>query len=130
MKTETITSSVIKMRNELQPHFTDNVDIMLFDYAFYTALESFIKKEREKAKIKVIDYADKPDDFEGLMIRTKKQLLIAKLSKPRQVFSVDTFIEQVLKTYPNVDKFKLRELAANSKVDGAPAKSYIVEDAE
>lgn len=126
MKTETLTSSVVKVRNELQPHFNDNIDIMIFDYDFYTKLESFAKKEREKSKVKLIDYADKPDDFVGALLRTQKQLFHVEQSAPPQSFDKDAFINAVAEQF-KIDKFKLKEIATASVKEGTPRRSYKVE---
>ena len=126
MKTETLTSAVATVRNKLQPHFNDNVDIMLFDYDFFTALESFAKKEREKAKVRCIDYADKPDDFEGTMIKTSSQLFVVKKSAAPQSFDKDAFIEAVAKKF-NIEKHKLKEVATASVKSGTPRTTYTVE---
>lgn len=127
MKKETLTGAVVAMRNQLQPHFNDNVDIMIFDYAFFTELESFAKKERDKAKTKVIDYADKPDDYEGTMLKTSKQILSVRLSNAPLSFDLDTFLAEAAKQF-GIDKFKLKELAGKCKKEGTPRKTYTVEE--
>lgn len=126
MKTETLTSSVAKIRNELQPHFTDNTDIMLFDYDFFTKLESFAKKERERAKTRLIDFADKPDDFVGTLIRTSAQSFSVEQSAAPKSFDKDAFISTVATEF-KIDKFKLKEIAAASVKEGTPRRTYKVE---
>lgn len=125
-KLETLTASVIRMRNDLQPKFNDNIDPMIFDYDFFTQLESFVKKEREKAKAKMIDFADKPDDFEGVILRTATQQVSVKRSAPAQSFNLDLFIDLVSAKH-GIDKFKLRELVSQSTVDGSRRTTYSVE---
>src|SRR5690606_10955309 len=127
MKTETLTSSVAKLRNELQPHYNNNIDPMLFDYKFFTELESFAKKERDKAKKRCIDYADKPDDATGTLISTSAQIFTVTVSNAPQTFDKDSFIETVAKQF-NIDKFKLKEIATASVKEGTPRKTYKVEE--
>lgn len=125
MKTKTLTTAVVAMRNKLQPHFKDNSDTLLFDYDFYTRLESLAKKEREKSKEIVLSLSSTPD-AEGTLVRTKQQLLVCKKSAPTKVFDLDTFIELAVKEL-KIDKHKLRELVPKAKIDGSVRKTYSVE---
>lgn len=127
MKTETLTSLVVAMRNKLQPQTKSNLDPMIHDYEFFTQLASFADKEREKARDKLIAFADKPADFVGTMIRTENKVFIKKQTAPVKAFSKDEFIEKVATAF-KIDKFKLKELATASVVEGKPRTSYIVED--
>lgn len=127
MKTETLTSSVVKIRNDLQPHFTDNTDIILYDYDFYTALESWAKKEREKAKEKAIALSSKPADYCGILLRTTKQKLTRSISAAPQQFDLNLFIKSVSDQY-KIDRFKLVELAGNSKSPGTGRTTIRVEE--
>lgn len=126
MKTETITTAVISTRNKLQPSFNDNHSILVFDYDFYTSLESFSKKEREKAKEKMLLAADGTVK-EGVILRTAAYEVSIKTSKAPVAFSLEEFITAICKAYPDVQKHKLRSLATESVVPGTPRKSYIVE---
>lgn len=127
MKTESLTGGIIKLRNDLQPKFTNNSDVLLYDYQFLTAVESFAKKEREKSKAKVLSTADDPLK-EGTVIRGSALRLVLKTSKAPSSFDLDTFIAAILAAYPDVQKHKLRELAGSSNIPGSPRKSYTVEN--
>jgi len=123
MRTESITGGIIKLRNELQPAYSDNISPMLFDYDFFTRLESFIKKEREKAKQKCIDYADKSGD--GVLIETPTQTFELSVSKASPVFNADKFMD-LISTKFDIPKHKLRELSTEAVVPGTPRKTYTV----
>lgn len=124
MKLESLTSGIINLRNSLQPSYKDNISPALFDYDYFTRLESFVKKEREKCKKKLLDLAG--EDKDGVLISTPTMNFERKTSAPSQVFSLDLFIDAVLKHYPDVQKHKLRELATTSVVDGSTRKTYTV----
>lgn len=126
LKQSTLTSAVIKIRNDLQPKFTDNTDMLIYDYDFFTQLESFAKKEREKSKQKALDASPHADKTDGTILRTVKQELVVKSSKASDVFDLATFIDNVADKL-GVDKFKLKELATVSVKPGTPRKTYSVE---
>lgn len=126
MKAESITGAVVKLRNSLQPKYTDNVSPMLYDYDFFTKLESFVKKEREKAKQKCIEYADKPDTASGVLIETPTQQFVLKVSNASPAFSIDKFMEAVSREF-DIPKHKLKELATDAVMPGTPRKTYSVE---
>jgi hypothetical protein len=126
MKTESLTGGLIKLRNDLQPHSTNNIDPLLFDYQFHTAVESFAKKEREKSKNKVLALADDPSK-KGTIVKGQKLKLVLKTSKAPSTFDLETFIAAILEAYPDVQKHKLRTLASDSTISGSPRKSYTVE---
>lgn len=126
-KFNTIPSEIAVMRDRLQPFYTGNVDPMIFDYAFFTELESFVKKQREVAKQKLIDYSEKPSDFEGVLIKTSAQMVIVKKSAPVKSFNKDLFMELVGSKY-NIDKHALKELAQSAMSEGNCRTTYSVED--
>ncbi len=125
MRIESITGGIIKLRNNLQPPFKDNVSPMLFDYDFFSRLESFVKKEREKAKLKCIDYADKPSTQDGILIETATQTFELAVSKASPVFNPDKFVELISEKF-DIPKHKLRELSTEAVVAGTPRKTYTV----
>lgn len=125
MKTESITSGIVRLRNELQPKFNTNIDPVIFDYAFFTALESFVKKEREKSKEKMLAMSNTPEK-EGIVLETPYQRVELKKSKASPVFDLPLFIDNVCKFYPDVMKHKLKELSTESVVEGTPRKTYTV----
>lgn len=125
MKTESLTSGIVALRNKLQPHYEGNTDPLIFDYAFFTALESFTKKERERAKEKMLALSTSPEK-EGIVLQTSMQTVELKKSKASPVFDLSTFIEAICKQYPEIMKHKLKELATESVVDGTPRKTYTV----
>ncbi len=126
MKTETLTSSVVALRNRLQPHFNDNVSPQLFDYDFFTQLESLSKKERERSKKKLLDMTEKPEDYNGTLIRTPHLIFTRSRSNAPRAFSLDLFIQQVADQF-KIDKFKLKEIATSSVAEGTPRVSLKVE---
>lgn len=129
MKTASLTSGIIKLRNELQPAFKNNSDILLFDYQFHTALESFAKKERESSKAKALSLSNDPLK-DGTVVKGQKLELILKTSKAPSAFDLDTFLTLIIQAYPDVQKHKLRELAGSAVKEGSPRKSYTVESVD
>lgn len=125
MKTDSLTSGIINLRNKLQPQFTDNTDPIIFDYAFFTALESFSKKERETAKEKMLALSDDPEK-EGIVLQTSKQIVTLKKTKPSPVFSLTDFIDAIVAAYPDIMKHKLKQLATETVVPSTPRKTYTV----
>lgn len=126
MNKDTVTTSVAKVRSELQPHFKDNVDVLIYDYDFFTKLESIAKKEREKSKEKLLATCDDPKK-EGVIIRTAVQQVEHKATAPVKGFNVEVFIELLLKQFPDIPKHKLRQCATEAVVPGEPRRSYVVE---
>lgn len=130
MKTESLTSGLVRLRNELQPSYRDNVSTLLFDYDFFTRAETFIKKEREKAKQKCIDVASVPEDKTGVLLETPTMTFELAISKPGTQFDLDKFIDAICKFYPDVMRHKLRELSTEAVVETKGRRTYSVKQKE
>jgi len=129
MKTETLTTGVVALRNQQQPQLNDDENITLFDYLFYTELEKLAKREREKAKKRCIDIANKPDDVEGVLFETHRYRLSLSIARPSEKFDLDTFLNSLVETYPDIMKHQVREIAAASVVPGTTfRRTYKVEE--
>jgi hypothetical protein len=120
-------NELIKLRNSKQPPSLNNVDAILFDYKFWTELESLTKKHRSLAldtlKSACVD-AEQP----GIILTGKRFFAFLKLSKPIRAFDKEVFIEKLLEKLPNIPKHVIRECATEAVVETTPRKTYSVED--
>ncbi len=121
-------NDLIALRNKLQPTGASNHDPIIFDYSFWTKLESISKKEREKALDRVKKIA-KSDVENGVILRGSKQQIILETAKAAVSFDKDIFIEEVAKQF-KIDKHKLRELSATTTKTASPRRTYKAEDIE
>lgn len=126
MKLESLTTGVTALQNNLRPHFADNVSPLLYDYDFFTRLETYVKKQREKAKELCIKHSDKDENTTGVHITTPTMTFELSISKPTLAFDLDTFIDAVVKHYPDVPKWRLKELSTESVKEGGVRRTYSV----
>lgn len=125
MPNETLTTLVVKLRNQLQPTTSNNSDPALFDYLFFTDLEKLAKKERTKSKDHLKAMYQWADDFAGVVTETTAFILNRKLGKGATSFDKDAFIEAVANQW-KIPKHELIMLASKTTKTGNPRETLEV----
>ncbi len=117
---------LIGVRNDLQPKLQQTSDLLLFDYKFWSELESLAKKERESAKKNVLalvdaDKKDKP----GILLRGGVYHLFQKFSAAPRSFDLQAFINLIIEKYPDVQKHDLVRWSTTDAVTEGTQRRYI-----
>ncbi len=108
-----------------------NTDPVLWDYKFWSDLESIVKREREKAKLAALALVK--DDIMmksgNAIVKGTLYRLMFEESKPIEKFELEIMVDRLIKKFPRERAF-IREAALKAKVAGDTRKTYRVERRE
>lgn len=123
-------AKLVGIRNELQPHLQKNSDLLMYDYKFFTELESVAKKERERAKKEMLTLVPEDKrDATGVLVRGGVYNIQQKFSAAPRSFDLETFINLICEKYSDVQKHDLRRWATtDAVVEGTQRRYLTVED--
>lgn len=121
-----IKRAIADVLDQHRPHSPSNKDAALFDYKFWTELESHAKKMRASALEKALEHKNERD--EGILVAGSMFRLNLVVSAAPETFSKELFMDNIREKFPQVPAHALRELATASVAKGTPRKSYKIEE--